>query len=128
MAVDAFAVRVTEGGGRLPCSSIGLIDAAAYTCDGRNRTKDGARAIHLANGTLWGAGKLGAPYTTRIASGSVVRCVRDRAAGTVKFVVDGVDRGVAFDHVPDGPLFPFVDVNCYQGSKESVELVKPGEA
>ena len=121
VAVDAFAVRVTRGGGGQPWSLIGLIDAAAYTCDGPNNKKAGARAILLGNGALHGAGKHHATYTTRIASGSVVRCVRDRAAGTVRFVVDGVDRGVAFDHVPDGPLFPYAD--CCPGNNESVELV-----
>lgn len=37
-----------------------------------------------------------------------VRCVADRASGTIRFHVNGVDKGVAYRNVPPGPLYAVV--------------------
>ena len=51
--------------------------------------------------------------------GSTVRCVCDLAAGTISFVVNGVNKGVAFTGVPAGDLYAVADL--YQVG-ESVRL------
>ena len=47
----------------------------------------------------------GDAYAEKVAVGSTVRCVRDVAAGTISFVVNGVNKGIAFTGVPAGDLY-----------------------
>ena len=77
--------------------------------DGRIFDKPRAYMLFCYNGSLVGSGKDNSSGTAyhkqRIPAGSTVRCVRDRAARTVAFTIDGHCPGVAFADVPDGDLF-----------------------
>ena len=94
---------------------VGLIDRAVFSASGCNYNKDGAYMIAPANGTLYGSGLAAAPFLdSPIKNHTVIECVHDRSKRTIAFVVDGVDRGVAFFGVRDADLHltcNFHDVN-----------------
>ena len=104
-ACDAVAVRVIAS--KDGCIMVGFIHADDFAAD--DQIYDKPRACMLwcdTAGTLYGSGKKGAAYHNEcIPIGSTVRCVRDRAARTVAFTIDGHCPGVAFADVPDGDLF-----------------------
>lgn len=95
---------------------VGLIDRAVFSNSGCNYNKDGAYMIAPANGTLYGSGLAAAPFLdSPIKNHTVIECVHDRSKRTIAFVVDGVDRGVAFFGVRDADLYltcNFHDVNA----------------
>ena len=66
--------------------------------------------LHCYDGYLYGSGKSNTAYTQTVTVGSTVRCVRDLAAGTISFVVNGVNKGVAFTGVPPEDLYAAADL------------------
>ena len=52
----------------------------------------GAYMLYCNEGSLYGSGKSNAAYAQQVAVGSTVRCVRDVAAGTISFVVNGLNN------------------------------------
>ena len=67
--------------------------------------------LHCWDGILYGSGKSGTAYTQAVTVGSTVRCVRDLTAGTISFVVNGVNKGVAFTGVPPGDLYAVAELH-----------------
>ena len=85
---------------------LGFIHSDDFAANDLIQNKPRACMLYCYNGNIYGSGKDGAAYhNQRIRAGSTVRCVRDRAARTVAFTIDGHCPGVAFADVPDGDLF-----------------------
>ena len=62
------------------------------------------------NGTLYSQnGDLGKSYASKISAGSIVECKFEN--GNISFIVNGVDKGIAFSNIPNEPkLYPAFDV------------------
>lgn len=78
--------------------------------NGDNTT--GGYYLWVRNGNLYSAAGGNITYRgCRIAEGSIVESVYHRSSGTISFIVDGVDRGIAFKKVPGHQvLYPAVDL------------------
>ena len=98
--------------------TLGMASLGAFRLNQHIYDQAGAYMLYCNNGYLWGSGKNTA-YTQTVNFGSTVRCVRDLAAGTISFVVNGVNKGVAFTGVPPEDLYAVADL-CSVG--QSVRL------
>ena len=94
---------------------LGMATLGAFRLNQYIHTQAGAYMLHCKNGYVYTSGKSGTAYTQKVTVGSTVRCVRDLAAGTISFVVNGVNKGVAFTNVPPGDLYAVVDL-CRVGA------------
>ena len=98
---------------------LGMATLGSFRLNQHIYNQAGAYMLYCQDGALFGSGKSYTAYAQKVTVGSTVRCVRDLAAGTISFVVNGVNKGVAFTDVPPGDLYAVVDL-YYVG--ESVRL------
>lgn len=87
---------------------VGFTTRGAFrpTADPIDELVDGMYTLRHYNGTVWGSGKMNEFYGQMHSGQGMLRCVADRANGTIRFYVDGVDYGVAWTGVPrEEPLY-----------------------
>ena len=91
---------------------LGLGQLAAFRLNKEMYSQAGAYQFACTDGRLYGSGISSGAYTQAIAIGSTVRCVRDVAAKTISFVINGVNKGIAYTGVPAADLYAVVDLYC----------------
>ena len=100
---------------------IGFIAISDFTPTSDNCSKPNSFCLYTYNGTLHGNGNSYKAYGGDIADGSIIEYVRDLQRATISFIVNGVDKGVAFTAVPREDLFAIANIH-YQNI--SVTFVK----
>lgn len=105
--MDDFTVRVFSGSGNAVCTFIGFTtrDAFKPKFDVYRDKMCGLYILRCDTGLALGSGIYKEGYGPKNSMGGTVRCVADRARGTISFHVDGVDHGVALMNVPPVPLY-----------------------
>jgi hypothetical protein len=69
--------------------------------------------LHFYDGSLYSIeAKAVRPYTRKIVEGSEVKMVINSDEGTISFVIDGVDKGIAYEQIPKDTFVPVC--NIYQ--------------
>lgn len=101
---EAIALPINESGELF----IGFISPLVFSKQSHGITTMGAYALWPTRATLYGTGHNGTLYCPPFGSPGLVRCVADRAAKTISFVVNGVPYGIAWREVEDRPLHAFV--------------------
>lgn len=87
--------------------AVGFISPAAFKPDLDIQQSEEAYGVMPRSGVLCGAKNNGSVFCDGFTKGTV-RCVADREAGTITYYVDGVNKGVAWRDVPEGPLHAVV--------------------
>ena len=92
---------------------VGFSTTASVDLEGRNYDKNTGYYLHLGDGYLFGIGHSGGKqYASRCNSpGTVVTCEWRPAEGSIRFHINGTDRGVAYTGVPSSGLLPAFDVS-----------------
>ena len=122
--VTRYAVRLNLNGAAYNnCVMVGLILLSSFVPMGSNyNSAQKSYCLYTYDGTLCGNGVSSKAYAGgAIADGSIIECVRDLQKKTISFVVNGVDKGVAFAAVPDEDLHAFANI---YSQKISVTIVK----
>ena len=97
---------------------VGFSTTASVDLEGSNHDKNTGYYLILNSGYLCGIGhsRFGKDYASDCyAPGTVVTCEWRPAEGSIRFHVNGTDRGVAYTGVPSSGLLPAFDVwnaNC----------------
>ena len=96
---------------------VGFSTTASVDLEGCNCDKNTGYYLHLGDGYLFGIGHSGGKaYASGCDEpGTVVTCEWRPAEGSIRFHVNGTDRGVAYTGVPSSGLLPAFNVcqaNC----------------
>ena len=122
--VTRYAVRVNHNG--IACNGglvVGLIYRGSFVPMGDNHSLAKSYCWFTGNGSLYGNGANGKAYAGgAIADGSIIECVRNRQNKTISFIVNGVDKGVAFTAVPDEDLHGLANIYCQKIFRYSLNL------
>ena len=98
-----YYFEVTRGSGAYGTMGICTIDSDLSMYAGRSSNAVGGYEIYTENNEKWagGTGGTGAGYLTQTwdESGAVASCYFDADKGTVGFMVNGTDMGIAFDKI-----------------------------
>jgi SPRY domain len=95
---------------------LGMATLASFRLNKGIHTNAGAYMLHCNDGacnnrTRYGLYNNFSAYTEEeVAVGSTVRCVRDMEAGTISFIINGVNHGVAFTNIPDDDLYAVTEL------------------
>ena len=106
-----FTVRFNLKGAAYNDVMIGFIAISSFTPSSRNHNTPNSFCLCTYNGNLWGNGNRNKAYCGTIADGSTIECVRDLQRAIISFIVNGVDKGVAFTAVPGEDLFAIANIS-----------------
>jgi hypothetical protein len=95
---------------------VGLIAAQQFSASLQLYTTVG-HWLYICNGNLYPGGQ---SYATGVNNGSTIAVIHDTKADIIRFVIDGMDKGVAFRNVPKHDLFAAV---TFSDANVSIELV-----
>lgn len=98
--VSRVKVRIRQRG---PSGDImvGFAKAGTFAPEGHNFTRSGW-FLYVRNGSLYsGFGDSGRKYREALSDGDVLEVLFDKSAGTLAFIVNGTNNGVAFSAVSD---------------------------
>ena len=105
--VDKYSVKIEK---KLPRGGIGIGFTAGkvWKPNGEN-CKENGWFIAARNGTLYGIGGFeNKAYTNEIIENDIVTVIRDGT--TIRFAINGIDKGIAYENVPNEPLYPALDL------------------
>ena len=78
--------------------------------------------LYVNNGTLYSQqGDNNRQYATAVNNGSVIEVVFDVTQRNMSFVIDGVNKGIAFNNLPVQDLFPALDIHEQNVAIEIIE-------
>ena len=103
--VDKYSVKIEkrENG----CINIGFTTGEVWEPNGENYRENGW--FLATKGKLFGIGGIiSKVYTDQLQENDIVTVIRDGTA--IRFAINGIDKGIAFENVPNEPLYPALDL------------------